>query len=181
MSTSPPLPPVINPRLTISYEVTRWDMFVNSMTIFLRNRILQVSVLLGLILNGCVWLGPRLLTGSYLQLVSAGLIFLIGYFGFLAVCMSAFGLATAFLLKQRGVVGKHSLEITDQGLVERTDYNETMHKWPSVCRIMSICGYLFIYVGDMNSHQVPKRCFSPEEIANFEAELRARAPHVKSW
>jgi hypothetical protein len=90
-----------------------------------------------------------------------------------------FGLATAFLFKQRGVVGKHVLQITEQGLVESTDFNESLHKWPSVCRILSLWGYLYIYVSDMNTHQVPKRYFSPQEIADFEGELRARAKQAR--
>jgi len=31
--------------------------------------------------------------------------------------------------KHRGVLGEHTLEVTDAGLVERTDVNETIHRW----------------------------------------------------
>ena len=85
------------------------------------------------------------------------------------------GLAMSFLLKQRGVICEHVLEITDEGLVERTEMNRTLHTWSSICRIMNIFGYLFVYVGDQNSHQIPRRCIPPEQMAVFEGELRARA------
>jgi hypothetical protein len=39
---------------------------------------------------------------------------------------------------------------------------------------MNIFGYLFVYVGDQNAHQVPRRRILPEQMAYFERELRAR-------
>ncbi len=179
MNNPPELPPVIGPRVGITYELTRWDLFANSMTVILRNRILQVFVIVAFIFNGWVTLAPGLLTRPIFYTALAGIIFLIEFGGFLALCMCVFGLASSFLLRQRGLVGKHVLRITDQGLVESTDFNESLHKWPSVCRILSLWGYLYIYVSDMNTHQVPKRCFSPQEIADFEAALRAHAKQAR--
>lgn len=136
MNTPPELPPVISPGLTITYEVTRWDLFANWMTILLRNRLLQVFVLVALIFNGWLTLAPGLLTRPLSHTMFGGVFFLIEFFGILAVCQCALGLAASFLLKQRGVVGRHVLQITERGLVERTDFNETLHKWPSICRIL---------------------------------------------
>jgi len=79
----------------------------------------------------------------------------------------------SFLFKQRGVVGQHSLEITERGLSERTDYNENLAKWASIRRLHSTRRYLYIYVSDFNFYAVPKRCFANEKIAGFEADLRA--------
>jgi hypothetical protein len=179
MNNPPEIPPVIGHRLEIAYELTRWDLFANYMTVIFRNRILQVFVIVALIFNGWVTLAPGLLTRPISYTVLAGIIFLIVFGGLLALCMGALGLATSFLLKQRGLVGKHVLRISDQGLVESTEFNESLHKWPSVCRILSLWGYLYIYVSDMNTHQVPKRCFSPKEIADFEAALRAYAKQAR--
>jgi hypothetical protein len=131
-----------------------------------------------LVINGLIILGPGFTTRSFSLTVVGAVIYVIGFMGFMAVMLLLFGLAMAFLLKQRGVVGQHVLEITEQGLIERTEFNENLHKWASICRIVSIFGHLYIYVGDMNSYQVPKRCFSPLEIAEFEADLRAHAEQV---
>jgi hypothetical protein len=79
----------------------------------------------------------------------------------------------AFVPKQLGLVGKHSLEITRDALVERTEFNETRHKWLAICRVKSIAGHLFIYVSDSVYHQVPKRELSPEELADFLAAIRS--------
>src|SRR5947207_9603972 len=42
-------------RLTICYRITRWDLFVNHMTIWMRNRILQVIMIL--FLGWQLWVG----------------------------------------------------------------------------------------------------------------------------
>jgi hypothetical protein len=91
-------------------------------------------------------------------------------------CLALMGLVTSFTGQHRGVLGRHTLEITDEGLRECTDVNETLHRWPGLSRVFSVGGYLFIYLGESTAHfQVPKRGFSPEVFRKFEAELRRRA------
>jgi hypothetical protein len=179
MNTQPGVPPPISNRRTITYELTRWDLFANWMTVLLRNRILQVFVLVALILNGCITLAPGITTRPLWHTMLQGVVFVLIFAWFLALCQCILGLATTFLLKHRGVVGQHVLEITDQGLIERTAYNDNPHKWPSITRIVSVCGYLYIYVSDTNSHQVPKRCLSTQEIRDFVADLRTHAESQK--
>lgn len=177
---TPHTPPVISPRRSITYEITRWDLFANWMLVMFRNRLLRVFVPVALVLNGLLIVGPDLSKRSLFQNLIAIVVYLVGFLGFLAVLQAILGLANAFLFKQQGVVGQHTLEITEGGLIERTEYNETLHRWPSICRILSLCGYLFVYVGDNNSHQIPKRSFAPQEFANFEADLRAQSFPNKS-
>jgi hypothetical protein len=119
--------------------------------------------------------GPDWSTRPLLVTLAGAVAYLLGFLAVLFVCQGIVGIANAFLLKQRGVVGQHVLEITGPGLVERTEFNETLHKWASIGRIFSLFGYLYIYVSDNNYHQLPKRCFTGQEIAAFEAELRAHA------
>ena len=40
------VPPRIVQHPTITYRITRWDLFANHMTIWMRNRILQVIIVL---------------------------------------------------------------------------------------------------------------------------------------
>ena len=142
MNTPPELPPVISPRRVITYEITRWDLFTNFLTIFLRNRVIQVLLLAALIFNGWLTLGPSLTTRPFSSTVFEAAAFILVFVGVLVSFQTIIGLATAFLLKQRGVVGQHTLEIAEHGLIERTEFNETLHKWPSIGRIISVCGYL---------------------------------------
>lgn len=181
MEKPPDVPPLLTPQRVITYNLTRWDLVVNSVTLLLRNRVIQVMVPVFLILNGALIVGPGAADRPLSHTVISAVVFAVAFIGLILLVLLLLGLATAFLFKQRGVVGRHVLEITDRGLIERTDYNETVHRWDSVCRIMNSCGYLFIYVSDMNSHQVPKCCFSPSEIAAFETDLRAHATQARSW
>lgn len=178
MNTPPPIPPVISPAPTITYELTRWDLFANSMTIVLRNRLLQVLILATFLVNGCLILLPKLRTDSISSIVLSAVLLAISLAACIFLFQTVMSLAIAFVLKQKGVVGQHTLAVTEQGLVERTEFNETLHKWPSVCRILSLFGYWYIYVGDSNAHQVPKRCFPPQQIDSFIADLRGHAKHL---
>ena len=174
MNTQPEIPPVLNPHLAITYELTRWDVFVHWMTTLFRNRMLQVFVLVIFLLNGFLTLSPKLLTDSPFAFVFDAVFYVAWFFGFLTLSMGAMGLAYAYIPKHVGVLGRHVLEITDQGLMERTDTNETLHRWPGVRRIVSLWGTLYVYVSETNSHMIPKKRFAPEEINNFETNLRQR-------
>lgn len=179
-TTSSEIPPVINSGRSIKYELTRWDIFVGWMTILLRNRQLQIFMFVAIIVNEWLIVVPDFKTRSLLHNLFAAASCLVFFLGAIILVHAIMGLANAFLLKQRGLVGQHILEITNEGLVERTEFNETLHRWPSICRIVSLCGYLCVYVSDNNLHFIPKRRFSPEEIASFEADLRARATGLKT-
>ena len=174
MNTTPDVPPVINPYHTITYEFTRWDIFANWITAIVRNRLLQIFVPVSMVLYVGMRVLPQLRWQPLSQLLLDAIIDCVGFMAFLLFFQAIAGLASAFLMKHKGVVGQHTLEITEAGLIERTEVNETLHRWPGVCRMFSFLGYLFIYVGEHNVHQVPKRNLAPEVIANFETELRAR-------
>lgn len=180
MSAPTDVPPAMGVQKTISYELTRWDLLVNWMTVLFRNRILQVFVLLGLLFNIGLALVPKLGTYSIVSLIFLIVVYFVGFFGFLIFFLTILGLANAFLPKHRGVLGRHVLESKEEGLVERTDYNETLHRWPSIVRVLSLWGYVYIYVTDSNAHVVPRRCFPPAEIDSFVADVRRRAKQASS-
>jgi hypothetical protein len=117
--------PQISQKLAISYRITRWDLFANHMTIWLRNRILQAFMVL--FLGWQLWtaVSPALGYASLVQIASRVLGVLAFYGASLMGALIFVGLAMSFLLKQRGVVGEHTLEITDDGLIESTEMNQT--------------------------------------------------------
>ena len=82
-------------------------------------------------------------------------------------------------LQHRGVIGKHTLQITDEGLIERTDVNEAISKWAGLHKVVSGPKYLYIYVTESNAHIVPKRYFPSHGIEGFAAELRSRAAKAR--
>lgn len=127
------VPPRISQLPSITYRLTRWDLFANHMTLWMRNRILQL--ILVLFLSFELWFGLFRFPGHFsaLKLAYRCLVILVTSVGLMLVTFVFVGLAMSFLLKQRGVICEHVLEITDEGLVESTEMNRTMHRWASIC------------------------------------------------
>jgi hypothetical protein len=94
----------------------------------------------------------------------------IGIFaGFLTIA------AQSFLRKDKGVLGEHTLEITDEGLVESTDVNISLATWGSSFRIRETTRYAFIFVSEGNAHIVPlSRSPLEGSVREFLNELRSR-------
>lgn len=162
------------PLQSITYHLTRGDLCVGYLTIIFRNRLIRVFILALIVISigVLIALDPERLSLSGKAILAAEYIIL--YLLVLTVFHLIFSFLMAFVPKQLGLVGRHSLEITQAGLVERTEFNETRHKWLAICRVVSIGGQLFIYVSDSVYHQVPKREFSPEELEAFLTGIRAR-------
>jgi hypothetical protein len=174
--TPPPTPPVIDPArpTTIRYSITRWDILRWQLYVLLRNRVL---IAFGLVVTlGLVWNDLR---GAEMAARSLG--FKVSYaILFTATMFFGVGLATMALMacmvmfkKFRGFLGDHELEIRDDGLVERTDVNESVHRWAGFHKIVTTGRYLYIYVTDNNVHIVPRRYFASEqEQRAFQEEIR---------
>ena len=174
--TPPPTPPVIEaPRsTTIRYSLTRWDILRWQFYQLIRNRVFIGFVLIFSL--GQAW--------NYLrtaEMAAYSLGFKVFYAVFFSVAMLGLvGIVTAVLMgctvlfkKLRGSLGDHELEIRNEGLVERTDVNESVHRWAGFHKVVTTGRYLYIYVTDNNVHIVPRRCFaSAQEQKAFQDEMR---------
>ena len=149
---------------------------MNYLTIMARNRSLQVFVPICLAICAGLHLLPNLRDKPAWWLVLSTFIYCVGFVTILMLFLALMGLLNSFTGKHHGVLGQHTLEITPEGLRERTDVNDALHRWTGVTRVLSVAGYLFIYLGESTAHfQVPKRGISPEILMKFESELRKRA------
>ena len=57
----------------------------------------------------------------------------------------------------KGLVGRHELEIDAEGLIERTEFNETRQSWRGVERIGETDDYAFIYISAIMAHVIPRQ------------------------
>lgn len=125
-----------------------------------------------------VWItlrSPEMAERPLRERIFAGIFFAIFLLSALALGQLIFVALWILLRKGRGMFGEHELIIREDGLVERTDVNESMHRWTGFHKIVSSGGYLYVFVTDMNVHIVPKRCFtSEEERQSFEQEIEQR-------
>lgn len=96
-----------------------------------------------------------------------------------SVTVLSLALPVAFK-KHKGLLGEHELEIQHDGLVERTAFNEAIHRWAGFHKVVKTRKFLLIYVTDNMAHIVPRRCFpSDEDLNRFEAVLRRHLPSAK--
>jgi YcxB-like protein len=160
--------------LSITYNLTQGDLFFGLMTIVLRNRMLQVSIVSLIVFSEVLVVVFGLGEGLFSSTIVLSVVFAFALCLAIFISQALLALAMAYLPKERGVIGEHTLEITEQGLIERTEFNESLHKWPAMYRVVSQLGYLYIYVSYSIYHQVPKRRVDAQQMAAFENELRAR-------
>ena len=134
---------------TLAYTLTRWDMFVNHTIATLHNRLIHVLMVLGTIFIEFAALGS-LSHASPGAMVVVALFVLVVMSCVLGGAVALVCLITAFMFKHRGVVGEHELQITERGLIERTEFNETLTNGPpfagfaplpSSCRYMSVTSF----------------------------------------
>jgi hypothetical protein len=85
-------------------------------------------------------------------------------------------LAWVFVNKNRGVTGMHEYEIQEHGLLERTEFNQSLYSWAGFHKIFSTRGFFFVYVTDNNVHYFPWSAFpSVQQAQQFLAEIRSRS------
>jgi len=77
--------------------------------------------------------------------------------------------------KNAGVICEHEIQLADWGLVERTDVNDSVHRWTGIGRTLRSNGYLIIYTGEAQYLASPTSAFaSAASLDAFEGELRQK-------
>lgn len=88
--------------------------------------------------------------------------------------------AQSILRRDKGVIGEHTLEITDEGLVESTEVNRSLSNWRTPFRIRETRRYVYIYISCGSAHVVPKAKPPLEgSVTEFIAELRSRIENFR--
>src|SRR6266480_2106046 len=69
----------------------------------------------------------------------------------------------------------YQIEVTEAGLTERTDVNESLHRWTGFHKLIWTRNYFYIFVTDAIVHVVPKRAFDSEKEARvFQTAIERR-------
>jgi len=176
--TPPIIPPKVDAQIskTVRYSLTRADILRWQAYVVIRNRVVIAFALIGN--SFMVW--SDLHTPEMTDKTVGFKIFCAVVLTVFAFCLIAFvSIVALFLMniskKFRGLLGEHELEIREDGLVERTDVNESVHRWAGFHKIVTRRRYLYIYVTDNNVHIVPRRCFASEQAERiFRNELERR-------
>jgi hypothetical protein len=62
-------------------------------------------------------------------------------------------------IPENGVLGKHVIEINEEGFRESTDVNESFQKWNTDTLVLQDDKYIFIFANNFSAHIIPKRSF----------------------
>ena len=68
---------------------------------------------------------------------------------------------------QRGIVGRHNVEITEEGISDRTTEHHTFMIWTDITDILKDTHNIYIFRGMSFAHIIPLRSFSTEEESNL--------------
>jgi YcxB-like protein len=174
-------PPPGEAHLTIQYELRKTDLFAVNLAVVFRNRMLML--LMAVLPIPLIWStlsGPEAKALPVAVQVAMAVLIFLAFLIIYLVFMALLILANISFRKHRGVLGQHTLQITDEGLIERTEFNEALHKWAGMHKIISGRKYLYIYFTEFQAHTVPKRYFTSHGIEGFEGELRKRMTNARA-
>jgi len=62
--------------------------------------------------------------------------------------------------QNRGRLGRHTMTLTPDGIVDTTEFGEERHTWSVVEKIAEDENYVFIYMSATSAHVIPKRAFA---------------------
>ncbi|MEY4387823.1 MAG: YcxB-like protein [Verrucomicrobiota bacterium] len=168
-------PPLL--QTTHRYELRRKDLFLAQFIGLLHSKV-AIGLLILLMVYGAYTLSTsdeamgQSLAVRILAAMFAMLIVILFWILFHLVIVSTL----VFGRKHKGLLGGHTLVLTDAGLIEKTEYNENLHRWNGFHKIRDTIGYYYIFVTDTLFHLVPKRSFkSPTDAQRFIDEIRQRA------
>jgi hypothetical protein len=166
------IPPVIG--TSVKFSLSRREILFCRLWVITHNKILM-----GIMAVCCVvapfYCLPDTSAFSPTKKAFFFVFFIVTMFCIMAVFQIVFQAVWLLLNKNRGVVGEHELEIRDDGLLEKSPVNESLHRWAGFHKIGASRNYFFIFVTDNNVQYVPLRCFpSREEARRFIEDVRRR-------
>jgi hypothetical protein len=78
------------------------------------------------------------------------------------------------------VLGRRELEITEEGVLSRSEEGTGVTPWESIVDVIVLDRYLFVYLGEEAAHIVPRDNVLEGDFVAFAAALRrARAEHPR--
>ena len=168
--------PETAPVAAISYRLKRGDVFWGMLHAVARNRFnLVFYFVLAGVMSSLAFTDAALRQETIAYKTIYLLLSVIFTLCLASIAMIVFALAMAFMRPLRGIVGAHCIELRDDGILESTDINQSLHRWSGIRRIRRTGAYLQIYVTDFMYHSIPISAFqSPHDADAFLNKIRRR-------
>lgn len=153
--------------MKIQYELKFWDFFQFSVAHNFLNPVAQACYLL---VPGIIFSSMRDDGSSMGASVFAAVLMYAGEWGALLVII-AFGI---FSKPDVNALTQHTIEATQEEIVEATPFTKLTVRWPGVHKVVSRPGFTGVYVAPQQAHIIPNRAFSSaaerREFVNFVQE-----------
>ncbi len=65
--------------------------------------------------------------------------------------------------ESQGLVGKHTLSLSADGVLDKASHGKTKTGWRDVKKVVATSQYVFIYISDTVAHIVPSSAFDDEQ------------------
>jgi len=155
--------------MRIRYLVTRMDLLQGRMWAVYSSRLLRGFYLLLAVLVVFLSLHDKAVQehGAAYQAVYVAieLFFILGGSLMILVIFSAI---QAFTTNGKGLIGEHTLRLTDEGLEETTAYNTSLNRWTGYHRTKKRGSIYLLYITESSAHIVPtKRAPLEGDYASF--------------
>jgi hypothetical protein len=143
--------------MKIKYNVSKVDFLWFQFSNLLRDKPLAISLALA-----AMWIFHSSYTYSGVSERSApykiiySCICSVGLILFTSVVGAFYIMLMVLLGKHKGVVCEHELEIAAEGLRESTEFNQSLHKWIGICKIIETRRLYLIYINEIGAHVIPK-------------------------
>lgn len=164
----------------IRYNLTRFDLFKARTATLMSNRPLQVLLLLIAVFCAVSGFTAEAAAGQsvayrvFYAFIETLFVIGFGFFGAMLLMV-----LQCFTGKAKGVIGEHTLEVTDEGLLETTDYHTLLHRWSGCHKMKQSIGFLWIYVTDTSAHIVPlNRPLMEGDLSLFVDHVRSKVKNA---
>lgn len=166
--------------MTIRFINTRRDLIAAQWYLLRRNRGLRILLLP---VASFILYSSFTYSGVHDKSVAFKATYAIVYLILVLGVGAAGGMAVAALnvlfFKGKGVLGEHTLTITEEGLEETTAYNRTINRWSAMPPVWATSGYHFIFITEHMAHLVPrKRPLLEGDLGAFIAAVEDRIAHA---
>jgi len=161
--------------MQIQIDITRDDYANFNKYYFLRKKLKRTLVLVlgsSLVFPLIGSEGPFDLSMYVKNVIVFALLFIFFYAVFILITFKWIGRLPS---KSGIILGKKTIRLTEEGLVEESELSTTVHKWKAIKSLESDKQYFFVFIDNIAAHIIPKRSFqSFEEEQAFAKEIESR-------
>lgn len=143
--------------MKIRFTNTRFDLFFAQWHLIGQNKGLRILLpVLAIFIIYSSYTYDKIASQGFAYKTIYAFTYLIFALGIAFVAGIATVALNVFFMKGKGVLGEHTLEITEEGLIEETDFNRSFNKWSSVMKTKLTKNFYFIFITDHMAHVIPR-------------------------